>query len=133
MLFYESAKCLHGRMTEFKGRYYGSIFVHYEPEDKSIWNYEIEVAHPVHPLISGLMHPTLVHIFLCFIKFLRHCALDSHLLDSSFFLSLEDVIASVPPHWMEGVVEDHGSRWVGQVQLVLIFDGPRGSFIDGIV
>lgn len=29
MLFYESAKCLHGRMNEFKGRYYGSIFIHY--------------------------------------------------------------------------------------------------------
>lgn len=30
MLFYESAKCLHGRMTELKGKYYGSIFLHYK-------------------------------------------------------------------------------------------------------
>ena len=30
MLFYESAKCLHGRMTELKGKYYGSLFVHYQ-------------------------------------------------------------------------------------------------------
>jgi hypothetical protein len=29
-LFYESAKCLHGRMTEFRGKYYGSLFVHYQ-------------------------------------------------------------------------------------------------------
>jgi len=29
-LFYESAKCLHGRMTEFKGKYYGSLFLHYQ-------------------------------------------------------------------------------------------------------
>jgi hypothetical protein len=27
----------------------------------------------------------------------------------------QDVIANVPPHWNEGVKEDHGSRWAGQV------------------
>jgi hypothetical protein len=42
MLFYESAACLHGRMREFKGRYYGSIFVHYMPEDRSLWGYDVE-------------------------------------------------------------------------------------------
>ncbi len=25
MLFYESAKCLHGRMTTFRGKFYGSL------------------------------------------------------------------------------------------------------------
>ena len=35
MLFYESAKCLHGRMTEFKGEYYGSIFIHYMVSHKA--------------------------------------------------------------------------------------------------
>jgi hypothetical protein len=45
-LFYESAKCLHGRMKEFKGKYYGSIFVHYQPADRSFWNYTIEVGLP---------------------------------------------------------------------------------------
>lgn len=47
MLFYESAKCLHGRMTALKGKYYGSIFVHYRPSNKAIWNYSIEdvIAH----------------------------------------------------------------------------------------
>jgi hypothetical protein len=41
-LFYESSKCLHGRMKTFKGRYYGSIFLHYQPVDKDIWNYSID-------------------------------------------------------------------------------------------
>lgn len=42
MLFYESAKCLHGRMKTFKGRYYASIFVHYQPVDKNIWDFDVE-------------------------------------------------------------------------------------------
>ena len=67
MLFYESSKCLHGRMKVFKGKYYGSIFLHYAPVDKSIWDY-----------------------------------------------SVDDVIASVPPHWKDNIVEDTGSRWAGQ-------------------
>jgi hypothetical protein len=67
MLFYESAKCLHGRMRMLKGKYYGSLFVHYQPVDRKIWDY-----------------------------------------------SVEDVIAAVPPHWREGIEEEHGSRWAGQ-------------------
>ena len=43
MLFYESAACIHGRRRKFKGKYYGSIFLHYQPVDKSIWNFDIEV------------------------------------------------------------------------------------------
>jgi hypothetical protein len=66
-LFYESAKCLHGRMKEFRGKYYGSIFLHYQPVDNDIWNFDVD-----------------------------------------------QVIANVPPHWNEGVLEDHGSRWAGQ-------------------
>eukprot|EP01034_Spumella_vulgaris_P024333 gene24334-30656_t len=42
MLFYESAVCVHGRQRLLKGKYYGSIFLHYQPVDKSIWNYTIE-------------------------------------------------------------------------------------------
>lgn len=42
MLFYESAKCLHGRVKEFRGTYYGSIFLHYAPVDKNIWDYDVE-------------------------------------------------------------------------------------------
>ena len=42
MLFYESAKCLHGRMTSLKGRYYGSIFLHYQPVDTGIWDWTVD-------------------------------------------------------------------------------------------
>jgi hypothetical protein len=42
MLFYESAKCLHGRMQEFNGRYYASIFMHYQPADKALWDYNVD-------------------------------------------------------------------------------------------
>lgn len=68
MLFYESAKCLHGRMRTFKGSYYGSIFLHYQPVDRNIWSYDVE-----------------------------------------------QVIASVPPHWRKGISDDNekGSRWAG--------------------
>eukprot|EP00629_Pelagomonadales_sp_RCC1024_P000956 CAMPEP_0119271026 /NCGR_PEP_ID=MMETSP1329-20130426/7784_1 /TAXON_ID=114041 /ORGANISM="Genus nov. species nov., Strain RCC1024" /LENGTH=290 /DNA_ID=CAMNT_0007271067 /DNA_START=320 /DNA_END=1189 /DNA_ORIENTATION=- len=31
MLFYESAKCLHGRPRPFKGGWYSSLFIHYVP------------------------------------------------------------------------------------------------------
>ena len=44
MLFYESAKCLHGRRSQLKGKYYGSIFVHYQPVDQSIWDYSVDVS-----------------------------------------------------------------------------------------
>jgi hypothetical protein len=44
MLFYESAKCLHGRRSQLKGKYYGSIFVHYQPVDPKIWNYSVAVC-----------------------------------------------------------------------------------------
>ena len=67
MLFYESAKCLHGRMKTFRGSYYGSIFVHYKPVDKNIWNFDVE-----------------------------------------------KVIANVPPHWNEDILDESGSRWAGQ-------------------
>lgn len=40
MLLYESAKCLHGRMTKFKGKYYGSLYLHYAPANKKIWNFD---------------------------------------------------------------------------------------------
>ena len=43
MLHYESAKCLHGRMKLLKGKYYGSIFIHYTPVDKSLWGFTHDV------------------------------------------------------------------------------------------
>jgi hypothetical protein len=33
MLFYESARQLHGRMSPLKGKYYASIFTHYKPKN----------------------------------------------------------------------------------------------------
>ncbi len=67
MLHYESSSCLHGRRQKFKGKYYGSIFIHYQPVDKNVWDYDIN-----------------------------------------------DVIANVPPHWRNGVIEDSSNRWAGQ-------------------
>ena len=48
MVFYESAKCLHGRMKQLKGKYYGSLFLHYQPVDKSMWNYTTDVSNKNH-------------------------------------------------------------------------------------
>lgn len=42
MLFYESARSLHGRMTELRGKYYGSVFIHYQPVDSNIWDYTVD-------------------------------------------------------------------------------------------
>jgi hypothetical protein len=86
MLFYESAACIHGRRQEFKGRYYGSLFLHYMPVEKGIWD-----------------------------------------------LNIEDVIRSVPPHWMDGIIEESGSRWSGQGLTVdsLITDGAKERVILG--
>jgi hypothetical protein len=44
MLFYESAACLHGRRQVFKGKYYASVFSHYQPVDRTIWNFTTEVT-----------------------------------------------------------------------------------------
>lgn len=50
MLFYESAKCLHGRLTQFKGKYYGGVFIHYQPVDKEVWNFQLDdVTYAVPP------------------------------------------------------------------------------------
>jgi hypothetical protein len=43
MLFYESARQLHGRMSAFKGKYYASIFTHYKP--KNNWKMTRDVSH----------------------------------------------------------------------------------------
>lgn len=42
MLFYESAACLHGRRHIFRGKHYSSIFVHYQPVDRNIWDFSID-------------------------------------------------------------------------------------------
>jgi len=50
MLFYESSKCLHGRMKVLKGLHYGSIFLHYKPADSSIWDFSVDVRVNYDPL-----------------------------------------------------------------------------------
>ena len=47
-LFYESAKCIHGRPRPMKGRSYSAIFVHYRPAD---WTLSMD---DVRPLIAPL-------------------------------------------------------------------------------
>eukprot|EP00927_Polykrikos_kofoidii_P079721 TRINITY_DN76532_c0_g1_i1.p1 TRINITY_DN76532_c0_g1~~TRINITY_DN76532_c0_g1_i1.p1 ORF type:complete len:432 (+),score=45.80 TRINITY_DN76532_c0_g1_i1:62-1297(+) len=41
MMFYESAKCFHKRSVPMKGRYYGSLFLHYRPK---MWNFTREMV-----------------------------------------------------------------------------------------
>lgn len=38
MLFYESAKCLHGRRAMFRGKWYAGAFAHYQPTDRKVWS-----------------------------------------------------------------------------------------------
>jgi hypothetical protein len=44
MLFYESAKQFHGRMSALRGKYYTSLFNHYTPVDTSFWDFTREVS-----------------------------------------------------------------------------------------
>ena len=39
MLFYESAKCLHGRPQKLDGVGYANIFLHFQPADPALWPY----------------------------------------------------------------------------------------------
>eukprot|EP01038_Epipyxis_sp_PR26KG_P012257 gene12257-16436_t len=57
MLFYEGAISLHGRRSALKGKYYGSLFLHYKPADKSIWNYTTEdiIAHILPHWSKGIL------------------------------------------------------------------------------
>jgi hypothetical protein len=43
-VFYESAKALHGRLRVLKGKYYGAIFIHYQPVDRNVWDFTHEVC-----------------------------------------------------------------------------------------
>ena len=46
MLFYESAKCMHGRPTTFKGSFYASLFIHYVPVDWPVRNTDAQYMVP---------------------------------------------------------------------------------------
>jgi hypothetical protein len=43
ILFYESAKCVHGRPIPFRGSFYTSLFLHYAPD---YWDSEKQVSEP---------------------------------------------------------------------------------------
>lgn len=40
MLFYESAKCLHGRPAPFEGDSYANLFLHFKPTSPGAWEYD---------------------------------------------------------------------------------------------
>jgi len=39
MVLYESAACVHGRPTPFKGKYYSNVFIHFKPNNPQRWPY----------------------------------------------------------------------------------------------
>ena len=81
-------------MSALKGKYYASIFTHYQLVDRDIWDFSIEVITHVTRSIHSYSFTLVSHS--------AHCIV---------FRSLQDVIAAVPPHWADRVVEDKGSRW----------------------
>eukprot|EP01041_Mallomonas_annulata_P008053 gene8053-16511_t len=104
MLHYESAKCLHGRMSSFKGKYYGSIFLHYADLTRirfiKLSGRASEMIGSAHTFPQILMNRILTNSFPVDKSVWNH--------------NIEDVIAKVPPHWRTGCDRNHGSRWAGQ-------------------
>ena len=49
MVFYESAKLYHARMTPMLGRHYGSLFIHYAPRREAGWNWTMWDTHVLVP------------------------------------------------------------------------------------
>jgi prolyl 4-hydroxylase len=39
MLFYESAKALHGRPAPLQGDGYSNVFIHFKPTTEGVWDY----------------------------------------------------------------------------------------------
>jgi hypothetical protein len=53
ILFYESAKCLHGRPRRFNGTWYSSVFAHYYPKyGWNDFNHDLESHYAVPPIWS---------------------------------------------------------------------------------
>ena len=67
MLFYESAACLHGRRQVLRGKYYASVFTHYQPTDPAVWNFNVEVCLSVHSIYSVLLTAELILFVVCFL------------------------------------------------------------------
>lgn len=93
MLFYESARCLHGRMSRLRGKYYASVFVHYQvyspcfvrdhdDDDGGVW--WLTMHQPVSRSIWPYEH--------------------------------DDIIEAVPPHWNEGALHIPDAPIAGAVR-----------------
>lgn len=52
IVFYESARCLHGRMAPLQGEYYVNIFTHYRPIGDSNWYTRPRDKHCPEPVID---------------------------------------------------------------------------------
>jgi hypothetical protein len=52
IVFYESARCLHGRMQPLKGRHYVNLFAHYRPVDDPLWYQKENPADGVPPVLD---------------------------------------------------------------------------------
>jgi len=55
MLLYEGASCLQGRRSQLKGNYYASLYLHYRPADRGVWNYTIQVRTSLCVFICSLL------------------------------------------------------------------------------
>ena len=53
IVYYESAKCLHGRMRPLRGARYSNIFVHYRPTGDPMWYTRENPAGAVEPLLHA--------------------------------------------------------------------------------
>ena len=52
IVYYESAKCLHGRMKPLQGAYYVNLFAHYRPLGDPEWFLKPNPEGTVEPLID---------------------------------------------------------------------------------
>lgn len=52
IVFYESARCLHGRMAPLQGEYYVNIFTHYRPVGDDSWYMKPRDPHCPEPVMD---------------------------------------------------------------------------------
>ena len=52
IVYYESARCLHGRMNPLRGEYYINLFSHYRPIDDPAWHLKPNPSDGVKQLID---------------------------------------------------------------------------------
>ena len=52
IVYYESARCLHGRMNPLRGEYYINLFSHYRPIGDPSWHLKQNPSQGVQPLLD---------------------------------------------------------------------------------